>query len=185
MAKIESGTMAVDLEAVPLAQVRRELEHTFLQVAQQKELGFTVTIDPGVPQAIHTDAKRLQQVLNNLVSNACKFTERGSVEVRIAPAPAGWSTDHATLNRVTEVIAFAVRDTGIGIAPEKLRLVFEPFQQADMGTAGSMAGRGWGCPSAARSPISWAAKSASRAPRARGVRSPSTCRRVGRFTSLA
>ena len=108
MAKIESGTMAVDLEAVPLAQVRRELEHTFLQVAQQKELGFTVTIDPGVPQAIHTDAKRLQQVLNNLVSNACKFTEQGWVEVRIAPAPAGWSTDHATLSQVTEVIAFAV-----------------------------------------------------------------------------
>ena len=144
MAKIESGTMAVDLEAVPLAQVRRELEHTFLQVAQQKELGFTVTIDPGVPQAIHTDAKRLQQVLNNLVSNACKFTERGSVEVRIAPAPAGWSTDHATLSRVTDVIAFAVRDTGIGIAPEKLRLVFEPFQQADMGTARKYGGTGLG-----------------------------------------
>src|ERR1700678_1605168 len=83
------------------------------------------------PEIIHTDVKRLQQVLKNLLSNALKFTEQGSVKLRMERVASGWNPTHPILTRAKSVIAFSVLDTGIGIASEKQRIIFEAFQQAD------------------------------------------------------
>jgi len=107
------------------------VERTFRQVAHHKGLDFSVFADPLLAPGIYTDQRRLQQVLKNLLSNAFKFTERGRVSIRMTPAKGGWSRDNKFLNNAESVIAFSVKDTGIGIAPDKHQIVFEPFQQAD------------------------------------------------------
>src|SRR5581483_9081352 len=90
LSKIESGTMQIDVASVPFTELRRFVESTFRQVADLKGLQFTVDIAPDLPPAIQTDARRLQQVLKNLLSNAFKFTERGSVSLRAYLAREGW-----------------------------------------------------------------------------------------------
>ncbi len=144
MAKIESGTMAVDVGAMAFADLQEYVEHVFEPVAQNKDLPFTVELADGLPPAMQTDAKRLQQVLRNLLSNAFKFTDEGKVSLRVELAETGWSVDHAVLDRADAVVAFAVSDTGIGIPADKLRIIFEPFQQADAGTSRRYGGTGLG-----------------------------------------
>src|SRR6185437_9830267 len=86
------------------------------------------------PATLHTDAKRLRQILKNLLSNALKFTEQGEVSLRIAPVRSGWSARQPQLDAAATVLAFEVRDTGIGIPASQHRVIFEAFRQAD-GTA--------------------------------------------------
>ncbi|MBI4515669.1 MAG: response regulator, partial [Deltaproteobacteria bacterium] len=144
LSKIESGTVTLDIAEVHFSDVRDDIDRTFRHVADTKGLGFTIDLDQALPRAILTDAKRLQQVIKNLLSNAFKFTERGQVNLRMAPATTGWSDDHPVLNRASQVIAFAITDTGIGIAPEKQRIIFETFQQADGSTSRKYGGTGLG-----------------------------------------
>jgi signal transduction histidine kinase/CheY-like chemotaxis protein len=131
LAKIESGTMPIAIEAVPLATIQLELERTFQPIAAGKGLRFEITRDPQLSIAISTDPRRLQQILKNLLSNALKFTEQGSVTLQI---------QKATMDR----IAFIVSDTGIGIAPEKQQSIFGAFQQADGTTSRKYGGTGLG-----------------------------------------
>jgi CheY-like chemotaxis protein/HAMP domain-containing protein/GAF domain-containing protein len=144
LSKIESGTMAVDIAAVPFVEVRKFVESTFRQVADLKSLHFDVVIDPLLPPALQTDTKRLQQVLKNLLSNAFKFTERGSVSLRASLATGGWNPEQELLNGANAVVAFSVVDTGIGIPREKHGVIFEAFQQGDTGTSRKYGGTGLG-----------------------------------------
>lgn len=144
MAKIESGKMTVDLGVLTFPAVKAFVEETFRPVAEKRNLEFSVELSPGLPVSIQSDWKRLQQVLKNLLSNALKFTPKGKVDLSIGVASGGWSPDCETLNHAEQVIAFAVRDTGIGIPADKMQIVFEPFQQADTGTARKYGGTGLG-----------------------------------------
>jgi signal transduction histidine kinase len=132
LAKIESGAVtALHLAPVRLDDLRQELERIFRQLAQEKGLQFAIDIAPGLPPAIRTDATRLKQILKNLLANAFKFTPRGSVRLRMAP-------------RGDKSVAFEVSDTGIGIAPDKQRIIFDAFQQADGSTSRVYGGTGLG-----------------------------------------
>ena len=108
------------------------------------DLSFDVQIDPKLDRSMITDSKRLQQVLKNLLSNAFKFTEQGGVKLSIHPAISGWTPDHPVLKNAPGVVAFEVSDTGIGIPPEKQKIIFEAFQQADASTNRRFGGTGLG-----------------------------------------
>src|SRR5207302_2056070 len=116
----------------------------FRHEAENRKLAFDVQIDPKLERSITTDSKRLQQVLKNLLSNAFKFTEQGGVKLSIYQAASGWSADHPVLKNLPSVVAFEVSDTGIGILPEKQRIIFEAFQQADASTNRKYGGTGLG-----------------------------------------
>jgi signal transduction histidine kinase/CheY-like chemotaxis protein/HAMP domain-containing protein len=144
LSKIESGTVTLEVGAVLFTELRSNLERMFRHVADPKGLHFAIDLDPALPPAIQTDAQRLDQVLKNLLSNAFKFTERGRVHLRVSVVTGGWSADAAPLNRAKTVIAFAVSDTGIGIARDKQQSIFEAFQQADGSTSRKFGGTGLG-----------------------------------------
>ncbi len=145
LSKIESGKMDVEVGNVRFAELEDYCARTFRHVADGKGLEFNIEIDPQLSsEVIRTDAKRLQQVLKNLLSNALKFTEHGSVRLRVERITKGWSGAHPVLNRAKSVIAFSVTDTGIGIAQEKQRIIFEAFQQADGTTSRKYGGTGLG-----------------------------------------
>jgi HAMP domain-containing protein/CheY-like chemotaxis protein/GAF domain-containing protein len=144
LAKIESGMMSVDIRSWSLAELRDHVARTFSQVAQSKHLAFTITMGADLPETLATDPKRLQQVLKNLLSNAFKFTARGSVALDVGVATSGWTVGRASLDEATRVLAFRVSDTGIGIPADKHRIIFEAFQQADGTTSRKYGGTGLG-----------------------------------------
>jgi len=144
LSKIESGTVTVEVEEVPLAGLVDAVSRQFRHESERRHLAFDVTIDQAVGHNITTDAKRLQQVLKNLMSNAFKFTEVGNVRLSVYAAVGGWNPHNASLNQAPMVVAFEVADTGIGIPAEKQRIIFEAFQQADAGTSRKYGGTGLG-----------------------------------------
>ncbi|MCC5622638.1 response regulator, partial [Nostoc sp. CHAB 5715] len=144
LSKIESGTVTVDIEDIPFAALRDTVIRNFRHVAEAKNLPFNVHFAERLPQSMSSDPKRLHQILKNLLSNAVKFTARGHVDVRVDVATQGWTPDHPLLSNAPQVVAFTVEDTGIGIAPDKQKLIFEAFQQADAGTSRKYGGTGLG-----------------------------------------
>jgi HAMP domain-containing protein/CheY-like chemotaxis protein len=144
LSKIESGTVSVDAEEIFFTNLLDMVARPFRHEAEGRRLSFDVQLDPNLGRSIVTDSKRLQQVLKNLLSNAFKFTEHGGVRLNVSTALGGWSPDHPTLSQAPTVVAFEVSDTGIGIAPEKQKIVFEAFQQADAGTSRKYGGTGLG-----------------------------------------
>jgi CheY-like chemotaxis protein/signal transduction histidine kinase len=144
LSKIESGTVSVQAEEVFFASLLDMIARPFRHEAENRRFTFDLTTDPRLSRSLVTDSKRLQQVLKNLLSNAFKFTEQGSVRLSVFLAERGWSDDHAVLRAAPAVIAFQVEDTGIGIPAEKQRIIFEAFQQADAGTSRKYGGTGLG-----------------------------------------
>ena len=144
LSKIESGMMGVEVQEVSIAEMTEQLERSFHQLAEDKNLEFAVERDEELAPTIRTDDKRLQQILMNLLSNAFKFTDKGNVVLNISPAPSDETYHLESLNRAASVVAFAVKDTGIGIPTEKQRIIFEAFQQADGTTSRKYGGTGLG-----------------------------------------
>ncbi|MEZ0311754.1 MAG: response regulator [Myxococcota bacterium] len=130
LSKIEAGKLDVKPAPTPVATVASSIERLFAPVAKSKKVHFSVRLE--VPQAttLETDPQRLEQILRNLLANAFKFTDQGEVEVVIGAAESG--------------VTFAVRDTGIGIAPEAHQLIFDAFKQADGTTSRKYGGTGLG-----------------------------------------
>jgi CheY-like chemotaxis protein len=124
--------------------VRDYVERTFRPVAEEKDLGFEISVADDVPASVETDEQRLQQILKNLLSNAFKFTESGGVTLRIERAPNDIAFASDILTKADSVVAFSVADSGIGIPEDKLRLIFEAFQQADGTTSRKYGGTGLG-----------------------------------------
>ncbi|HEX9463073.1 MAG TPA: response regulator, partial [Alphaproteobacteria bacterium] len=144
LSKIESGTVTLDIAEIDFADMKDYVTRGFGQIAADKNLDFEVEVDPTLPRAIHSDKKRLQQVIKNLLSNAFKFTEEGRIELKIARATFGWSSKNTILNSAPTVVGFSVTDTGIGIAADKQKIIFEAFQQADGTTSRKYGGTGLG-----------------------------------------
>ena len=136
--------MTVDAEEIVFANLLDVVSRTFRHEAEARKLSFDVHVDQNLGRSIVTDSKRLQQVLKNLLSNAFKFTEHGGVRLIVSAVSAGWSSGHPVLNSAGTVVAFEVSDTGIGIPPEKQRIIFEAFQQADASTSRRYGGTGLG-----------------------------------------
>ncbi|MBN1607360.1 MAG: response regulator [Polyangiaceae bacterium] len=143
LAKIEAGRMDLQIGRVSLRSVAAGIVESFQHIAADRGLQFEVQVSPDAPDDIFTDRKRLDQILKNLVSNAIKFTEHGSVGVVMGRPPGDVALPHGLPSRV-ETVAIAVRDTGIGIEKDKQKVIFEAFQQADGGTARKYGGTGLG-----------------------------------------
>jgi CheY-like chemotaxis protein len=124
--------------------MREHLDRLFHHVAEGRGLQFSIEFDPQLGNTIHTDSKRLEQVVRNLLGNAFKFTQKGQVRLRVSPAKSGWSPDHPVLSKAKEVVAFSIIDTGIGIPEDKQKIIFEAFQQAESGTSRKYGGTGLG-----------------------------------------
>ena len=131
LSKVEAGKMELNLGPLALVDLCEDVERAFRPVAEQNSLEFRIERDHALPAALVTDEQRLQQVLRNLLSNAFKFTQRGSVTLHIGPDEDG-------------TIGFSVIDTGLGIPEDKLSLIFEHFQQADGTTSRKFGGTGLG-----------------------------------------
>jgi signal transduction histidine kinase/CheY-like chemotaxis protein len=144
LAKVESGTVKLELSDLSLADLQETIENDFHKVAEKQELSFAVSFAPGLPATITTDAGRLRQILKNLLANAFKFTDRGDVSLVVDRPDAGWSPESASLAAASDVVAFSVSDTGIGITAEIQDRVFDAFAQADGTAARHYGGTGLG-----------------------------------------
>jgi CheY-like chemotaxis protein len=134
----------VDAEEIFFTSLLDMVARPFRHEAENRRLSFDMQIDPTLGRSLVTDSKRLQQVLKNLLSNAFKFTEHGGVRLSVSSVSIGWSADHPILKGAASAVAFEVADTGIGIPPEKQKIIFEAFQQADAGTSRKYGGTGLG-----------------------------------------
>jgi CheY-like chemotaxis protein/signal transduction histidine kinase/HAMP domain-containing protein len=143
LSKVEAGKMDVHPTAISMEELDSFIERTFRPVADSKSIDWTITRGEDVAPTIITDKQRLQQVLKNLLSNAFKFTDKGGVSLTISNAT-GQKFNNPELAKAAAVIAFEVKDTGIGIAGDKQRLIFEAFQQADGSTSRKFGGTGLG-----------------------------------------
>ncbi|GAB3323258.1 response regulator [Larkinella ripae] len=133
LSKIEAGQMKLEYLNVSLPEITDELQALFAPLAKEKGLKFEIVIDKNVPAVIETDRMRLGQILKNLISNALKFTSKGGITLAVKRTP-----------RTDSTLSFSVKDTGIGIPPEKQQLIFEAFQQADGSTKRKYGGTGLG-----------------------------------------
>ncbi len=144
LSKVEAGKMSIEPQEILLPQISEYLEHNFRPLAEHKNLTFTIDASSDLPKTVFTDNNRLQQILKNLLSNAIKFTEKGEVNMEIRLVEKDKKFGIETLDKSPSVLAFAVRDTGIGIPVEKQNIIFEAFQQADGTTSRKYGGTGLG-----------------------------------------
>jgi CheY-like chemotaxis protein/CHASE3 domain sensor protein len=142
LSKVEAGKMELVIEDLQLTSLVQRLRRTFAHVAEEKGLGFTLDVDDDLPSSLPTDGNKLEQVLNNLLSNAFKFTASGTVRLHLGRPGPGVAVPEALLGQA--LIALTVSDTGIGIPPDKFQRVFNAFEQVDAGTSRQFGGTGLG-----------------------------------------
>ena len=142
LSKVEAGKLEVTLEPINLIQLSNTVEGSFKHIAKQKGVDLKVIIDEELPEYIISDSLRVQQIINNLLSNALKFTEKGQVTFRIHHP----KTDDNLVGRgiVEKSICLSIKDTGIGIPKEKQAVIFEAFKQSDGTTSRKYGGTGLG-----------------------------------------
>ncbi|MCV7054034.1 response regulator [Mycolicibacterium gilvum] len=138
LAKVESGSLYVDNEPITIAELVTFLERTFRPIAGDKGIEFLVSVDDSAPGQITSDYTRVKQIAKNLVANAIKFTDTGSVSVKFSGCV---DTDGSPGDGY---LSMAVVDTGIGIDEKDHHLIFESFQQAGRGSAKQYGGTGLG-----------------------------------------
>jgi CheY-like chemotaxis protein len=132
---MESGKVALDKQPFNLRGCLNDVVNLLSPKAKAKSLDLACYIDEGIPETIISDQVRLRQVLNNLLDNAAKFTDNGRIDIFVSGRSLG--------NSKQEVF-FSIRDTGIGISPENISKLFQPFSQADMSTSRHYGGTGLG-----------------------------------------
>lgn len=142
LSKVDAGKMEINYEDVQLPDIEAFVEQNFAAVASRKHINLGVRIEEDIPQSIVTDSHRVKQILRNLLSNAFKFTNSGSVELHVEKADKDKLPVY--LNAESDYVAFAVKDTGIGIPADKTDLIFEAFQQVDGTTSRKYGGTGLG-----------------------------------------
>jgi hypothetical protein len=143
LSKIEAGHMILVQDHIPVADFFAQLKRTFQRQVEQKGLTLSFRLADQVPQHIRSDRKRLEQILNNFLSNAVKFTEQGEILVSVALVQPGTALRRSDFFP-EEAIAMSVQDSGIGIPQGKQEIVFEAFHQVDGGTARKYGGTGLG-----------------------------------------
>ena len=143
LSKVEAGRLDIHIEETPVTKITDAMALKFNHVAEGKGLRLDIKLGATVPACIPTDSQRVEQILKNLLSNALKFTETGSVtmDIKTVTNPAGLKSQ-ALQNK--PILAFSVIDTGIGISQKKLELIFSAFQQADGSTSRKYGGTGLG-----------------------------------------
>ncbi|MES2647276.1 MAG: HAMP domain-containing protein [Bacteroidota bacterium] len=144
LSKIESGYISTNFINVRFNEITSFVETTFKHVSENKNLRFSIELDDTIPTTIETDIQRLNQILKNLLSNAFKFTDRGEVKLRIYQSDHKWKTSNPSLDNANKVVAFEIKDTGIGISKDKQNIIFEAFQQAEGSTSRKYGGTGLG-----------------------------------------
>ncbi len=144
LSKIESGYISTDFGILPFHDISTFVETTFKHISENKNLKFSIEVDEKLPPTMETDTQRLNQILKNLLSNAFKFTEKGEVKLRIYEANNSWRQNNPSLDNAKQVVAFEIRDTGIGISKDKQNIIFEAFQQAEGSTSRKYGGTGLG-----------------------------------------
>ncbi|MPY24249.1 PAS domain S-box protein [Shewanella sp. YLB-07] len=143
LSKVEAGKLTIHIEEVNLSVLSRNLKQVFDPIARSRNLKFIINLDEKLPQSITSDGQRVEQVLRNLLSNALKFTETGTVSLNIGYAKADTQFSHSSLD-ANKALSIAVVDTGIGIPSDKLQAIFEAFQQQDGSTSRKYGGTGLG-----------------------------------------
>ncbi len=145
LSKIESGFITANISSVRFSEIAAFVETTFKPISEARHLQFMIETDTKLPNALETDIQRLNQILKNLLSNSFKFTEKGSVRLKIYEATKNWKHgNNPNLDAATKVVAFAISDTGIGIPQDKQNIIFEAFQQAEGSTSRKYGGTGLG-----------------------------------------
>lgn len=138
LSKVEAGKMAINLEYMPLVDIKDSIERQFKVLADDRGLGFVVEMAQGLDEAVFTDGQRVLQIMKNFLSNAFKFTEQGQIEVHFFEElrKGKFAQD--------QWLGISVKDSGIGIPEEKQASIFESFQQADGSTSRKYGGTGLG-----------------------------------------
>src|SRR6185295_16752577 len=144
LSKIESGYISTDFVNLRFQEVAAFVQTTFRHISENKNLRFSIEVDEKLPEILETDAQRLNQILKNLLSNSFKFTEKGEVKLRIYEAARNWKQGNPSLDTARRVVAFEIKDTGIGIPRDKQNIIFEAFQQAEGSTSRKYGGTGLG-----------------------------------------
>jgi len=143
MSKIEAGHMEINREECSVSELLQHFKYTFEPVALKKNINLTVKREFGVPEFLHTDVQRVQQILNNMLSNAVKFTAFGSIQLVVYKAEGVEEAGSGEV-RPGDWLAFSVQDTGIGVPKDKHSFIFDAFQQLDGSTSRTYGGTGLG-----------------------------------------